>query len=65
MERNGEAWVAIAKGSVAWLGLCVGHAISNITLSGVALVITAAYGASQLYWGWRRYFREGRLDEKA
>lgn len=58
MGKIGEAFWAVLKSVVAWLGIAIGHAVTSITLSGVVLVLTGAFTASQLYWGWRKYLRE-------
>lgn len=49
MERHGEAWAALAKVSAAWLCTLVSHAISSITLSGLALAVTTVYSGLQTY----------------
>lgn len=49
MEKNGEAWAAMAKVGAAWLFTFIGHAVSSITLAGLALTITTVYSALQTY----------------
>jgi hypothetical protein len=54
MERNAEGWLALAKQVISWLLVALG----SLTAAKVAMYLAIFFTASQLYWGWRRYFRE-------
>lgn len=45
MERNGEAWAAIAKGSVAWIGVLIG----SLTLSKAVMLTTLIFTSLQTF----------------
>ncbi|WP_213308150.1 hypothetical protein [Paraburkholderia sacchari] len=47
--QDQESTLVILKNLVAWLGVAAGHAISSITLSNLALIVTSVYGALSAY----------------
>lgn len=45
MERNGDAWSALSKGAIAWLGVLLGH----LTLSDLVMAVTLVFTSLQTF----------------
>ncbi|CAJ4423925.1 Uncharacterised protein [Burkholderia pseudomallei] len=48
MDNKWQA-LEIVRIAFGWLGVAIGHAVSSITLSGIALVITSIYSGLSAY----------------
>ena len=61
MERNSEAWDALAKGVIAWLGVIIG----GLTLSKLVMLATLVFTSLQTFVLVRDKILRGRVNEKA